>query len=94
MKLYDVRRMMKDVLTCLPDEPFIETGDLCKRMAEMDESFWGAKSAFGRSLTPQRLGRAIHSSTGILATRNSARHRGYQTSGLQVAISDFIKEGL
>lgn len=92
MRLYDVPRMMKDAHACIEGEMFIETSRLTERMATLDESSWGDSSPFGRSITPQRLGRAIHSVTGIRATRNSDRKRGYEAAVLREALDEYLKE--
>lgn len=58
-------------------EPFIPTSKMITRLIEHNAHYWGEISAYGRSLTAQRMGRLIIQSTKVNSTKNANDVRGY-----------------
>lgn len=59
------------------EESFLATTAIIGRLIERNPDYWGERSAYGRALTAQRMGRLIVQSSKVHATRSSTHVRGY-----------------
>lgn len=76
--------MLKDLFAIWPDgETFIPTRELVSKLIVHNPDYWGADSAYGRSLTEHRLGRLVTQAAKVTSSRPGGRGpRGYLRSHL------------
>lgn len=60
------------------DRAFIPTSELVRELIRVNPDYWDESSAYGRSLTVQRLGRILVQGFKIRSSKNSKDVRGYQ----------------
>ncbi len=75
--------LMRDLAEVWPDgTEFMPTRDLVRLLIEHNPGYWGELSAYGRSLTEQRMGRLLVQSAKIRSSKDHADVRGYTRTAL------------
>lgn len=70
--------LLKDLNTIwVEDQRFLPTSRIIESLTDHNPHYWGEVSAYGKRLTPQRLGRMLVQGAKIHSTRNSVKVRGY-----------------
>lgn len=59
-----------------PEESFVNTNELVRRLISQNPDYWDVSSAYGRALTVQRMGRLL-AQLKIRSSKDSRDHRGY-----------------
>ena len=85
-------QLLIDLHRTWADQPdFIATADLCERLVAENPGYWSEKSAYGKELTSQRLGKMIADATKALAALEQSQRpdtrgpRGYSRSQFATA---------
>jgi hypothetical protein len=66
------------------EEAFVSAGELVRRLISENPDYWDVSSAYGRSLTVQRMGRIL-AQVKVRSSKNSKDQRGYQRAQFQIA---------
>lgn len=89
--LPDNLQMLRDLYEIFTNGPrFISTTRLVEELADKNPDYWSESSFYGKKLTPQRMGRILYTSYGLLTTRVGDSCRGYhahQFSGIWFKLS-------
>ena len=85
MKLPPQMVLLTDLHKVWPtEEPFVSASELVRLLIAANPDYWDVSSAYGRSLTVQRLGRIL-AQVKVRSSKDSKDHRGYQQAQFEIA---------
>ena len=85
MKLPPQMVLLTDLYKVWPaGESFVSASELVRLLIAANPDYWDVSSAYGRSLTVQRLGRIL-AQVKVRSSKDSKDHRGYQQAQFEIA---------